>query len=121
VPRSEFAGRRARALDLVPDGLVLLHSRSGLKRWDEAAFHQDPNFLYFTSLENLRGGILVLDGMKRESRLFVPPLRSPASAHLVGLAAPSIGSGHEVAASLGLDRVSDWDDFTGYLDARVAS
>src|SRR4051794_40164846 len=75
---AELKERRNRAINAVPDGLALLHSRSGLKHWDEAGFHQDPNFFYFSGLVNLQGAILVLDGQKRETWLFLAPQRTNA-------------------------------------------
>jgi hypothetical protein len=44
IDASEFQARRKAALDKVPDGIILLHSSSGLKHWEESGFHQDPNF-----------------------------------------------------------------------------
>src|SRR5438270_10292192 len=65
--------RRDAAFARMPDGILLLHSYSALKRWEEPGFRQDPSFYYFTGLGNARGVILALDGSAREASLFVMP------------------------------------------------
>ncbi len=68
-----FHARREAAAQKVADGIVLLHANSGLKRWEEAGFHQEPNFYYFTGLLNAQGAILAIDGASKQSWLFVRP------------------------------------------------
>ena len=36
----EFQARRRAGLEKVPDGIILLRTAWGLKRWDESGFHQ---------------------------------------------------------------------------------
>jgi hypothetical protein len=69
---TEFQARRARAMKLLPDGLLMLHARSNVKGEDQSSFRQDANFYYFTGLENAVGAILAIDAPARESWLFIP-------------------------------------------------
>jgi len=71
VPLPELAQRREAALALFHDGILLLHSGSGLKRWEDPGFRQGASFYYLTGMPNLHDSILVLDGPKHESILFV--------------------------------------------------
>src|SRR5215469_14801647 len=69
----ELQARRKAAIEKIPDGILLLHSYSGLKHWEESGFHQDSSFYYFTGMTNAHGAILALDGQKKAAWLFVPP------------------------------------------------
>ena len=112
----EFAARRQRAIEKVPGGLIALHAFSGFKHWDEAGFHQDPAFYYFTGLRNTHRAILVLDGTSKESWLFVGPGRAAQSPDLTGLAAVVVDTGAVGQSALGLDHVVSWDRFIPFID-----
>src|SRR6202035_5126306 len=72
VNAADYQARRHNAMEKIPDGIVLLHSTSGFKHWDEFGLHQDPNFYYFTGLPNALGAVLAIDGTSKESWLFLP-------------------------------------------------
>src|SRR5215469_17632392 len=79
IDSAEYQARRRAAMEQVPDGMIALHSGSGLKHWDESGFHQDASFYAFTGLTNARNAILVLDGTEGKSWLFVQPSMPPAT------------------------------------------
>ena len=45
IDSTEYQARRRAVMEKIPDGMVALHSVSGLKRWDESGFHQDARVL----------------------------------------------------------------------------
>src|SRR5215471_14026889 len=71
VEASEFQARRQSVVKTASDGIVLLHSFSAPKSWNDSGFQQDSNFYYFTGLENLHDAILAIDGTTKETWLFV--------------------------------------------------
>jgi Xaa-Pro aminopeptidase len=90
----------------IPDGMIALHSVSGLKHWDESGFHQDASFFAFTGLPNLRNAILVLDGTDGQTWLFM--MRRAA------LAA-------DAETALKIDHIVPWDNFVSFVDSRRKS
>src|SRR5215471_9569542 len=54
IDSAVYHARRRAAMEKIPDGMIALHSVSGLKRWDESGFHQDASFYAFTGLTNAR-------------------------------------------------------------------
>src|SRR5215510_1947102 len=119
-----FAARRRALMDKIPDGIVLLHSGSSMKRWEDAGARQDPSFFYFTGLANLRSSILAVDGRKKESWLFVPvlaPGMRPDVPDLTGASIPFVDPGDSTARALGIDHVVAWDHFISYIDSSMAT
>src|SRR5215831_11873620 len=102
---SDFDARRRAAMEKCPDGILLLHSNSGLKHWDEFGFHQDPSFYYFTGLANLHGAILAIDGEARQSWLFVAPPAGPPSAGPTGLDRITVAPGKASESELKIDHI----------------
>jgi len=118
---SDFDARRRAAMGKCPDGILLLHSNSGLKHWDEFGFHQDPSFYYFTGLANLHGAILAIDGEARQSWLFVAPPAGPPSAGPTGLDRITVAPGKASESELKIDHIAGWDDFTQFISSRRAA
>jgi len=116
----EFQTRRKAALEKVPDGIILLRSAWGLKRWDESGFHQDPSFYYFTGLPNAHGAILALDGERRESWLFVSP-RGNLGADLRGFDSVFLDPGPPTERELKIDHVVPWEQFVTFVESRHKS
>ena len=110
IDAQEFQARRKAALEKAPDGIILERTSWGLKHWDESGFHQDPSFYYFTGLANAHGAILALDGMKKQSWLFVPP-RIPLGGDLRGFDSVFVDPGSKTEQELGIDHVVAWDQF----------
>ena len=117
VAAQEYAQRRARILEEVPDGILLLHARPEAKTMEQWGFVQDPSFLYFSGLRDLPGAILALDGPGQAAHLFVPPPPMSFGLPVPGLV-PSPGS--EAAHEYGVDSVRSWDDFETWVDGRIA-
>jgi Xaa-Pro aminopeptidase len=110
-PMAEFQARREAAMRRLPDGILLLHARPGMKGLDEAQFRQDRSFYYLTHLGNAMNAILAVDGPTRESWLFVPPAgRFPRAA---------VPAGAETAAQLRIEHVVGWEELSRYLDRRL--
>jgi len=105
-------------MEKIPDGMVALHSVSGLKRWDESGFHQDASFYAFTGLPNMLGAILVLDGTSGQSWLFAMPHSGTFGADLQGIDASYIAPGPAAEAALKIDHVVSWDTFVSFVDSR---
>ena len=117
VPLAEHAERRERLMTSFPDGIVLLHARSAPSSLGEPWFKQDAAFLYFTGLPNQPAAILALDGVRKESFLFVP--RAPAlfGARVDGV---SLAPGEESARAHGFSRVEPWESFLPYIQRRLS-
>ena len=116
VPEAEFRERRARLMDTVSDGIVLLHARSGAKDEDQPTFRQDATFYYFTGLANHPDAVLALDGPRREAHLFVPPPPLSFGRPVQGLVLPTT---REAAETYGLTSVRSWDGLADYLRSRM--
>jgi len=123
VPLPELAQRREAAFRQFHDGILLLHSGSGLKRWEDYGFRQGASFYYLTGMPNLHDSILVLDGPKHESILFVrvlppAPFFTQAMTMFSGLDEFSLPPGPASASLTGVARVENWDGFSAWLDSR---
>ncbi|MGB6690861.1 MAG: aminopeptidase P N-terminal domain-containing protein, partial [Terracidiphilus sp.] len=124
VPLAELSARRKAALEKFHDGILLLHSNSGFKRWEDYGFRQGASFYYLTGMANLHDSILALDGPKHESILFVrvlppAPLFVRAESLFTGLNQFALQPGSASASLTGVDRVENWDGFSAWLDARL--
>lgn len=115
---SEFQARRRAAIEKLPDGILLLHSYSGLKHWEESGFHQDSSFYYFTGLTNAHGAILALDGQQKEAWLFVPPRQGSQGADLHGFDAIFFDPGSPSEGALKIEHVVLWDQFVPFMESR---
>ena len=117
---SEFQARRKAALEKVPDGIILLRSAWGLKHWDESGFHQDASFYYFTGLANAHSAILALDGIQKESWLFVPP-RDSMGTDLHGFDSVFFDPGSQTEQELKVDHVVPWAQLVSFVEVRRKS
>jgi Xaa-Pro aminopeptidase len=108
-------------MEKIPDGMIALHSVSGLKHWDESGFHQDASFYAFTGLANAHGAILVLDGTEGKSWLFVMRRPGTFGLDLRGLDAAVVDPGQESETALKIDHVVSWDTFVSFVDSRRKS
>lgn len=119
---SEFRARRQAAMAAAPDGIVLLHSASAPKNWNDAGFQQDSFFYYFTGLENLHDAILAVDGLSKQTWLFVlPPTngrQQRISAALTGWDAAYQHAGAETEQLLSIDHVVAWERFADFIEVR---
>src|SRR5262252_10586428 len=105
---SEFQNRRSQVIRQIPGGIVLLHANTGWKRWEDSGFRQDTNFFYLTGLKNLQRAILAVDGVTKESWLFVSPPSARDKDHTIdlrGADAAFIEPGPEAARQIGFEHV----------------
>ena len=118
---SEIQTRRASAMQKCPDGIILLHATVGYKHWDESGFRQDQNFYYYTGLPNASAAILAIDGVAKESSLFVPPEPQgrKMGPDLTGMNRMLFVTGQATESELGVEHVVSWDGFVTYLDSRM--
>jgi Xaa-Pro aminopeptidase len=121
IDATEYQTRRRAAMQKIPDGIVALHTVTGLKRWDESGFHQDASFYAFTGLPNILGAILVLDGTDGQSWLFAMPHSGTLGADLQGFDAAFVAPGPAAEAALKIDHVVPWDKFVSFVDSRRQS
>lgn len=112
-PIEEFAERRDRLFDEIDDGLMVF--LGALPRADYQAFRQNNTFLYFTGVET-PGAVLVLDGARRRSELFVPRF----SDRQIRAEGPQLEPGEEAAELTGLDSVQPLEELTGSLLGGIA-
>lgn len=114
--RSEFRQRRDAALQRLKGGILLVPSRWDTKAPTEPGFIQEPNFLYLTGLERQLGAVLVLDGPRRTSTLFVPGKHPRLDIFSPPVVSPSPDS----AARLGFTLVSPIEELVAYIDGRLS-
>jgi Xaa-Pro aminopeptidase len=124
VPVAELTRRREAALTRFPDGIVLLHSGSGFRRWEDAGFRQDANFYYLSGMPNLHDAILALDGPRQESILFVRvlppvPVLVERMRMFSGLDSYALTASDSSAALTAITRVENWNGFVAWLDGRL--
>jgi Xaa-Pro aminopeptidase len=118
LPASEFQARRAEVMRRLPDGILLVRSRSFLFHGDQdylAGYQQDPNFFYLTGISSAAGAVLAIDGAAKESWLFVPDSLRGVAKLLKGL---RIETGEANARRLGLDRIVDRSELSAFLVRR---
>ena len=118
---SELQARRKAAFDKAPDGIILLRSLSGLKHWDESGFHQDSSFYYLTGLANVHAAILALDGIQKESWLFVAPRRGSFGSDFHGFDSIVLDPGPPSEAELKIDHVVLWEQLVAFIESRRKS
>ncbi len=118
LPVAEFKARRAEAMRRVPDGILLLRSRSFVFHSDQdylAGFQQDPGFFYFTGLPSAAGAVLALDGAAKETWLFVPDQLPGIGGLLKTL---RVAPGEATARTLGIDHVVSRKELAAFLVRR---
>ena len=116
VEPEEFRQRRQRLLGAFDDGVVLLHARPTAAALDQHRFRQEPTFYYFTGLADQPSAILVLDGPRGQSSLFVPPPPEGFGGILEGV---GLSPGPDAARDVRVDSVRSWDELEGYLNSRL--
>lgn len=109
--RPRYAARRAAAYERLGPNLLVVQSRWAPAPANQGGFDQDATFYYFTGAERLVGALLVLNGATRRATVFVG---KPAPKSLIGMFQPGLGA--DRAATLGVDGVSDWNEFAPYVE-----
>ena len=67
IENSEYAARRARLMDQIPDGVVII--LGAMTPVETYRFFQNNDFIYFSGVE-IPNATLIIDGMRRESTLY---------------------------------------------------
>ncbi len=103
-----FAARRDALMDRIGDSIAVLHGLSDNRAY--VPFRQDNNFYYLTGVET-PDAILLLDGVKRRSTLFLPP-QNKEKEQWDG---PLVHADREARRITGVDKVMKLDEFRGEL------
>jgi Xaa-Pro aminopeptidase len=109
----ELKNRRERAVAILGNGVLLLHSRSNIEMTADA-FRQDPYFYYFTGLANTADSIFLIEGKSGESWLFIPVTAAWGKVSL-----SEVRPGQDVEKQLGIDHVVPLSDLRGFLSERI--
>ena len=72
--KNEFAERRAKLFEKIPDGIAVLFAAKG--QHYPVKFRQSPDFYYLTGVEE-PGAVLVMSGPSKSAFLFVPRRSEP--------------------------------------------
>ena len=113
VPATEFRARRVAAFERAGSDLIVVPSRASFLADDQMGFVQAADFYYLTSLDEIVGAVLVLDGRARTATLFVP---RPSPLITRSIIAPDARS----ATALGLDAVLSVDSLEAWLKRRLS-
>ena len=113
-PPSEFSARRARVIEQIGSGVAIIQGTT--ERPGEQPFRQNNQFFYLCGVAEPRA-ILLIDGRKNTSTVFLPPRNARREQRAVG---PGLYPGPEAAAVTGLDAVRARDELAAAL-AAIAS
>lgn len=108
LPLEEFAGRRARVMEQIGEGVAILQGAAEYPAY--VKFRQNNQFFYLTGVEVPRA-ILVIDGRAKSSTLFLQP-RDERMERSEG---PVLVPGAEAARLTGIERVLTRESFTTVL------
>jgi Xaa-Pro aminopeptidase len=110
VPKAEFEARRARVLDQIGDGAVVVQGTAETPSY--VKFRQNNQFFYLTGVEVPRA-LLILDGKTKTATLFLNP-RDERAERSEG---PVLTPGSEAQTLTGIPSVLDRAAFTAAIDA----
>jgi Xaa-Pro aminopeptidase len=111
--KSEYAGRRARLMEKIPDGVAILLGATPATGYGE--FVQNNDMMYFAGVE-IPNAALIIDGRSKTSTLFFTITDSGARNEGI-----SLDLVHNAAAVTGIERVSPIDQFTPTLSRLAGS
>lgn len=102
--KSEFAARRAKLFEKIPDGVAVLFAAKG--QFYPLRYRQAPDFYYLTGIEEA-GAILVLVGPNKSSFLFAPRRSEPQ----IRAEGPGIWQVEKREEVYGLTRIQPIEEF----------
>ena len=108
ISPAEFAQRRARVLEQIGDGVVIMQGAVETPTYSK--FRQSAQFFYLTGVEVPRA-LLVMDGRTKKSTLYLPPNSMERSE------GPMLSPGADAARMSGLDRVAPRAEFDSSMAA----
>lgn len=104
---AEYAARRARLMDRIPDGVAVILGAQPITGYNP--YVQNNDFMYFCGVE-IPDAILLIDGINRESVLFFTIDERTAKGE--GISLDLVRKPQEVT---GIERVFPMERFTSYL------
>ncbi len=110
--KTEFAHRRLKLMEKVPDGVAILLGAQPTTGYRE--FFQNNDFFYFSGVE-IPNSVLLIDGRRKETLLFFTI--SEREARNEGISLDIVRKPQEIT---GIERVLPLEQLAGYL-ARLAS
>ena len=105
--KSEYASRRKKLMEKIPDGVALLLGAQLRVTYNE--HFQNNDFMYFTGVE-IPNAILAIDGIKKESVLFFTITEKAARNE--GISLDLVRNPREVT---GIEKVFPYEQFAPYL------
>lgn len=105
--KSEFAARRQKLMEAIPDGAVIILGALPPTGYNE--FFQNNDFMYFSGVE-IPNAMLIIDGKQKTTTLFFTI--SESAARNDGISLELVRNAKDVT---GIERVSPIDQFTGAL------
>jgi Xaa-Pro aminopeptidase len=105
--KSEYAVRRAKLMDKIPDGFAVMLGAQTVVGYKE--FFQNNDFMYFCGVE-IPNAILIVDGIRRESTLFFSISDRGALAENISLELV-----HNPVAYTGVEKYSSLDRFSSQI------
>lgn len=111
--KSEYANRRAKLMDRIPDGIAIFRGASISP--GDSQFYQFNNLMYFTGME-VPDLILVIDGKERTSAVFYT--LSEEEARGEGIWVELIG---DPGRFNGIEKAFPHDQFTSWLTSKAGS
>jgi len=110
--KSEYAARRAKLMNLIPDGIAIIWGANTALNYHE--YYQNNDFMYLTGVE-IPHAVLIIDGMKKESILFFTTNERELRNH--GIKTDVLKNPAEF---IGIERVLPKGQFSSYL-SRLSS
>src|SRR3954466_15790196 len=110
-PADEFAARRAKTMAAIGDGVAVLQGTT--ERPGEQPFRQSNQFFYLTGVAEPRA-ILLIDGRKKTSTLFLKPRDDRREKMMFG---PGLSPGPEAVRVTGIEAVLPRDEFGAALNS----
>lgn len=104
---SEYVARRAKLMDKIPDGAVIIRGAQLRTAYNE--YFQNNNFIYFSGVE-VPDAVLLIDGKKRESVLFFTITEREARNEGINLEMV-----RRPVETTGIEKVCPIEEFTPYL------
>jgi len=109
--KEEYVARREKLMDQIPDGLLII--RGAAMPGSFTQFYQYNNFMYLSGIE-IPDVVLVIDGRKRESTLFLTISESFARSEGIDLRVV-----RDPKSLTGIEHVLPAEEFTSFLDRSV--
>lgn len=105
--KSEFAARRAKLMEKIPDGVAVILGAQDVVGYNE--FFQNNDFMYLCGVD-IPNSILIIDGVRKESTLFFSISDRQAKGENISLELV-----HNPEEYTGVERYSSRDNFSSQL------